>query len=175
MPQYLPESHADFEDALLRASGATFIGIDTSTDPRLTGGAKNPHIGRVRKVTTGSNVMLFQNITGSAYDKMVKRRLEKEGKDPQTFTLSPRAWGTRIQGTPFVEHKGQYYLEVIYLHSGETHYELDGVETDPVLIQGLPKKGPEGKQGGLTDKVIIRTFKLDSITRVTINRETFEF
>ena len=172
---YLPAEYSELEDALLAANGATFIGIDTCTTPKLTGGKGNPPRDRVRKVTEGSNVMIFQNVNGSGYDKMVRRRLGKEGKNPDGFTLSPRAWGTRIAGTPFVEHGGQYYLEVIYLHSGATHYTLDGVRTPTTTIQGLPKKPDEAKQGGLTDKVIIRTFKLDSITRVTINRQTFEF
>lgn len=155
-------------------NGATFVSIDTTTEPRLKGGKSNPHKGRVTKVMTGANVMVFQNKSVNGYDAMVKRRLEKEGKNPDDFQLGPRAWGERIPNTPFVEHKGQLYLEVIFLKSGEVHYELDGVEVDAAEIQGLEYTSNNGHQGGLDDKVIIRTFKVDNINRVTINKEVYD-
>ena len=155
-------------------NGATFVALDTVTEPRLKGGKSNPHKGRVTKVMTGANVMVFQNKSINGYDAMVKRRLEKEGKNPGDFKLSPRAWGHRIPNTPFVEHNGQLYLEVIFLSSGTVHYELDGVQVDPAEIQGLELTKQEGNQGGLSDKVIIRTFKVDNIKRVTINKEVYD-
>ena len=163
----------NLRDILKSVNGATFITIDTSTERKLTGGKGNPHKGRVRKVTTGANVMVFQNKTVNGYDAMVKRRLVKEGKAPESFELSPRKWGTRLPNTPIVEHKGNYYLEVIFLHKGETHYELDGTKNDPSVIQGLPGYNGESEQGGLNDKVVIRTFKIDSLTSITINKETY--
>ena len=158
---------------LENVNGATFIAIDTSTEPKLTGGKKNAYKGRVRKIMTGANVMVFQNKTINGYDAMVKRRLEKEGKAPESFSLSPRAWGTRLPNTPIVEHKGSYYLEVIFLNKGDVHYEVDGAVTDPATITGLAGYNGEAEQGGLNDKVIIRTFKIDSITSITINGETY--
>lgn len=155
-------------------NGATFISITTSTDPRLTGGKKNPHKGKVRKVQVGSNVMVFQNKNTNAYENMVKRRLEKEGKNPASFVLSDRAWGHRLQGSPFVEHNGEYYLEVIFLHAGDVHYELDGNTIAAADVIGLPAQSENGHQGGLSDKVVIRTFKIDSITEITINGETYD-
>jgi len=174
MSHYLPQQYAGLERALLAASGATFVGLTTNTDPRLTGGKSNPHKGHVRKVMEGANVMVFQNQQSSGYDNMVKRRLEQEGKDPTTFQLSPRAWGHRIPGTPFIEHKGKYYLEVIFLRTGKVRYELDGHHIDKELVQGLPPRS-EADQGGLENKVVIRTFSLDSITEVRVNKETFRF
>ena len=128
-------------------NGATFVALDTVTEPPLKGGKSNPHKGRVTKVMTGANVMVFQNKSINGYDAMVKRRLEKEGKNPGDFKLSPRAWGHRIPNTPFVEHNGQLYLEVIFLSSGTVHYELDGVQVDPAEIQGLELTKQEGNQG----------------------------
>jgi len=154
-------------------NGASFISITTETDPRLTGGKKNPHKGHVTKVMCGGNVMVFQNKNIHGYDAMVKRRLETEGKDPSSFELGKRAWGTRIAGTPFVEHKGEYYLEVIFLHSGEVHYEFDGTNIHKDAVIGLPVKAVEGNQGGLTDKVIIRTFKVSSIRSLVIGGEEY--
>lgn len=154
-------------------NGGSFISMDTTTTPKLLGGKKNPMQGRVRKHNKGASIMVFQNKKTNAYDNMVKRRLLAEGKDPDLFKLSPRAWGTRLQGTPLVEHKGALYLEVIFLASGQTSYTLDGQPIDKANIQGLNDKPAEGKQGSLEDKVIIRTFKLDSITRLCIGEYSY--
>jgi hypothetical protein len=165
-----PLKYASLAAAIQKEEGLSTIYIDTSTTPTLTGGKKNPHQGRIRKVNIGSKVLLFRNTDGSAYQNMVKRRLAKEGKDPSEFTVQSRAWGTRITGTPFLENKGNFYLEVIFMESGETHYELDGKKIEASKIEGL-KYSPESAQGGLSEnsKVIIRSFKLESLLRVSIN------
>ena len=154
-------------------NGATFISITTETDPRLLGGKKNTHKGRVTKVMCGGNVMVFQNKNIHGYEAMVQRRLTKEGKDPASFEMGERQWGHRIPNTPFVEHKGEYYLEVIFLHTGDVHFELDGRMIHKRNVNGLPKKGVEGVQGGLNDKVVIRTFKVSSIRSLVINGEEY--
>lgn len=164
-----PLKYAGLAAAMQSVNGASFISIDTETDPRLTGGKSNPHKGHVKKVMTGANVMVFQNKTVSGYNEMVKRRLSKEGKNPDSFKLSPRAWGERIPNTPFIEHNGKYYLEVIFLGSGDVHYELDGADIAKDAVIGLPAPKEEARQGGLNDKVIIRTFALDSLRNVRIN------
>jgi hypothetical protein len=158
---------------LAEVNGASFISLDTTTTPTLLGGKANPMKGRIQKHNTRANIMVFQNKKANAYDNMVKRRLLAEGKDPDLFKLSPRAWGTRLQGTPLVEHKGALYLEVIYLTSGQTSYTLDGQPIDKADIQGLNDKPTEGKQGGLDNNVIIRTFKLDSVTRLSIGDKEY--
>lgn len=154
--------------ALANLSGGTFVGMDTETVPTLKGGKKNPMQGRVTKRMTGATVMCFSNTETNAYENMVRRRLEKEGKNADSFTLSPRAWGERIPGTAFVEHNGKHYLEAIFLRSGTVEYFLDGVNIDPAKIEGLQDK-QEGDQGGLDNKVIIRTFSLDSVTALRVN------
>ena len=145
--------------------GGTFVGMDTVTDVKLTGGKKNAQQGRVTKRMTGAQVMCFTNSKTNAYDAMVRRRLEAEGKDPDSFELGPRAWGQRIVGTPFVEHNGKHYLEVIFLKSGSVQYLLDGQPVDETAIEGLPDR-KEGDQAGLENKVVIRTFALDSIVEL---------
>lgn len=158
---------------LENVNGSSFISLDTTTIVKLKGGKSNPMQGRVRKHNTGANVMVFQNKKANAYDNMVKRRLMAEGKNPDLFKLSPRAWGTRLQGTPLVEHKGALYLEVIFLKGGKSTYTLDGQPIAPEDIQGLDLNKPEGEQGGLSDKVIIRTYKMDSITRMKIGDKEY--
>lgn len=154
--------------------GCDFAGMDTVTNVTLKGGKKNPMQGRVQKHMNGASVMLFSNTNGSAYAAKVERHLVAEGKDPASFTLSPRAWGTRMEGLPIVEHKGEKYLEVIFLKSGKVYYTLDGQPIDKAEIEGLEDK-PEGAQGGLSDdnKVIIRTFKVESIKALRMNHEEY--
>ena len=153
-------------------SGATFITIDTLTPVKLTGGKSNPFQGRVTKLVTGSNVMAFQNRNVNGYDAMVKRRLEKEGKDPGSFVIGPRAWGEREVGMPFVHHNGKMYLEVIFMSAGEVQYFVDG---QPYVgnIPGLPIS-TEGHQGGLDNKVIIRTYTIENVVAITINHKRYE-
>lgn len=148
--------------------GATFISLDTVTEVKLTGGRSNPLQGRVKKVMKGANVMLFSNTNSNGYDNMVKRRLAAEGKNPDNFVLSPRAWGQRLPGMPVVEHNGKRYLEVIFLKPGHSTVLVDGVEADPSAIPGYPiPNKPE--QGGLDDTVIVRTFAFDSIVGIRID------
>lgn len=145
--------------------GGTFVGMDTVTDVKLTGGKKNPQQGRVTKQMTGATVMCFSNSRTNAYNAMVRRRLEAEGKDPDSFELGPRAWGQRLVGTPFVEHNGNHYLEVIVMKPGSIKYLLDGEPVDADEIEGLPDRKESG-QSGLENRVIIRTFALDSIVEL---------
>lgn len=158
-------------------SGASIISLDTVTVPKLKGGKSNPHKDIVAKVMTGAQVMIFSNKNSNGYDNMVKRRLAAEGKDPESFVLGPRSWGTRLPNTPIVHHinkagEERHYLEVIFLKAGEVHYELDGVVTPADQIQGLDDK-EEAEQGGLDNKVIIRTFAVDSIQSIRAFGETY--
>ncbi len=146
------------EVILAQVNGNSICSIDTETIPQLLGGRKNPMQGEIRKVTIGTNVMVFQNKKVNGYDAMVRRRLEKEGKDPESFVLSPRQWGQRIENTPFVEHNGEHYLEVICLKAGKTHY-----------MHGARPIEDGGEQGGLENKVVIRSYKFSSIRAININ------
>jgi len=153
-------------------NGGTFISINTNTDVKLTGGKKNPQQGLVTKVTEGLNVMVFQNKKTHAYENMVNKRLGQEGKSTE-FEVGPRKWGARMEGMPFVEHNGEHYLEVICLGAGHSHYEVNGVPAKNEDIQGLPQSRPTFGQGGLDNEVLIRTYKIGSITSITINKQTF--
>lgn len=168
--------YAQLINAVAGINGASFVGLDTHVDVPLTGGKKNPMQGRVTKRMIGATVMSFQNKNFSAYEAMVQRRLTSEGKDPQAFVLGERSWGTRVPNMPIVEHfkndEVKYYLEVIFLTPGEVTYYLDGNPISPKDIIGLPvAKG--GEQGGLEDKVILRTFAAESITELRIDGKVF--
>ena len=159
------------EQLMQDVNGNSFIAITTETIVKLPGGKKNPLQGLVTKRTTGSNVMVYQNKTTNTYENMVNRRLEKEGKNPGSFSVGPRAWGTRIPNTPFVEHNGQMYLEVIFLHCGEVKYFVGENQIDPSTLDLTEKE--EGEQGGLNNKVILRCFNVSNIKEITINKQHF--
>ena len=161
---------ANIREILKSVNGASFISIDTITPVTLKGGKKNPMQGRVTKSVKGSNVMVFQNKLTNAYENMVNRRLSKEGK-ATSFEVGPRAWGTRIQNTPFVEHNGQLYLEVIFLSAGERQMLVDGRPYHGA-IEGFTETEQAGEQGGLNDKVIIRTYNVANITHITVDHTT---
>lgn len=163
------------QEAIANVSGSTFVGIDTETVVKLGGGKKNPYQGKLIKRMIGANVMLFSNTNMNSYSNMVKRRLEKEGKNPEEFTVGPRAWGERVENMPLVKHKDETYLEVIFLKAGNVEYVMDGNIIDkPEEIEGFPTvKATGGEQGGLEDKVIIRTFNVNSITGIRANGQSF--
>ena len=161
------------QSIITQVNGSAFISITTKTTPKLKGGKANPFQNNVTKITEKANVMIFSNKNGSAYSNMVKRRMVAEGKDPETFTVSPRTWGTRIENTPFVEHKGELYIEVIYMNSGTTKFMYNGQEIDRDSITGLDSEDSQTSQGGIENKVIIRTIKVENVKEITINHQHY--
>lgn len=162
--------------AVTNVSGASFVGMDTLTTVSLLGGKANPHKGRITKRMTGASVMCFQNKNINGYAAMVARRLEAEGKDSASFELGSRAWGERMPNLPIVRHEKNgitvYYMEVIFLKPGKVEFLLDGEIITKSEIIGLADKD-EGAQGGLENKVIVRTFGVDSITAIRIDGKEF--
>lgn len=155
-------------------NGMTPIAITTETKPVLKGGARNnPMFGKVIKRMEGGSVMIFQNKKVNGYEAMVNRRLVAEGKDPSSFQLGPRQWGVRRSGMPFVDHNGNVYLEVIFLRPGKITYYYNGEMIPKSLVQGLDDK-EEGEQGGLENKVIIRTFNINNIKNISIGGDHFD-
>lgn len=149
------ERFANIEDGLK-------VRLKYTSKVKLTGGKKNPHQDRVTKVTEGCLVQLFKS--GKGYFDKVNEGLVSEGKEAN-FEPGKRAWGERVEGTPFIAHGEKTYLECIFEESGRSKYFLDGEEIDKEEIEGLPEK-KEGEQGGLESKVIVRTIQIDSILEV---------
>lgn len=120
-----------------------------------------------------SNVML-----NCFYEAGVNRRLEKEGK-PAGFEAKPRAWGSHVMDgdrlTPLVEHKGKLYMVCQFNRVDSVEYRRDGQQVDKAgLADYLPKDRVEGENQGLDKALVVRTYGLDSIRSITIDRETFE-
>jgi len=117
-----------------------FIGLDVKTQPKI----KKDY----------DPIIKTCKVTGRAGARV---------KNP----IGPRKWGQRIEGTPLVEHKGTFYLElevtavkdVKYLDTGTNDYlnEIDAFE-----------RGCKNRSG-----VGLRDYKLTSITGIRINGEEY--
>jgi len=193
--------------------GCNFVGFDALTDVKLKGGKKNKQQNRVSKLHEGFLAMLFSNKIRSAYGKMVNKRLKEQNANAKEFVPSALLWGVRVKDTAVIEHKGQDYVQKIYVQysvklsdltskfgvemnendiklaelmakkviayntpNGNISFLLDGKPIAKEEIIGLKENKANGKQGGLKEemKVIVRTFKLSSITRITINGVRYE-
>lgn len=169
----------ELQALLSNLDGATFASLDTVTKPVLLGGKKNPFQGKVEKHCRAHRVMLFSNKRSNAYENKVRRHLEREGKNPDSFELGPLPWGKRLPESPIIENKGKYYLQVVFLAAGSVEYRV----TDTVIDEnnhvlafpcfGFPKESITGlneKSGsehqGLENEVIVRTYALDSIVKL---------
>lgn len=158
---------------LAKVQGSAIGSITCETSVTLKGGKSNALQGKVIKRAEGANVMFFTNTNSNAYNNMVRRRLQAENKNPDSFKLGKRVWGERIAETPFVQHNGQLYVEVVYLQSPKNvTYLVNGIATDKAQIPGLPETPAESAQGGLSNKVVVRTFKLASIKQLNMGERS---
>lgn len=169
--------YEDLNELVMTVKGTSFAGITTRTDVKLLGGKKNPMQGRVTKLVENANIIIYANSEKNGYAEMVKRRMVNEGKDPTEFELKPRKWGERIGKSPFISHNGKHYLECIFVSPGKVSYFLDDEPIEKDAIEGLPEKkeepteGFKESQGGIEDKIILRTFGLDSIVSIKLKNE----
>lgn len=162
---------------LTNVKGNTFVSADCVTTVKLTGGKSNPYQGQISKHST-VNGQLFSNQEYNAYEAMVNRRREDEGK-PADFTVAARRWGTRVPGTPIIEHKGNYYMEVNVKSVSNTFYTVAGDDThysrselEAMGVTGFPVSRGSGRQGLEDDNaVILRTYRFDSLRNVRMSRQ----
>ncbi len=164
---------------LSKLNGCTFAGLDSVTVPVLLGGKKNPMQGKVEKHCLGHRVLLFSNKQSNGYLNKVRRHLEAEGKDPNSFELGPLPWGTRVPETPVIEHNGKHYLQCVFLAPGSTEYRVrdtidcngiyavPGDELNKDEIIGLNERSGSEHQN-LDREVIVRCYKLESIQAIRL-------
>jgi hypothetical protein len=166
-------SEADLVALLSSLRGSKFLTITSRTDARLkkTG---NPY-GTVYKVSKVNICVNFQ------YEAGVRRRLEKEGKNPDDFVRG-ESWHTAVKSedgflTPLCSHKqtGAVYLRCQRLATiGEpVYFTQDGVEvTREEIAEWLPKQSEYANQG-LEAPLIFLTYALSSIVEVVAEGETY--
>ena len=127
-------------------------------------GATNPFLGILFKVS--DSIINY----GFHYANSLDNQAVREGKQID-FDVKPRKWGTRIKGTPLVEHTkkdGSYhlYLEAKVEKVNSTKYVLaDGTEIakDEFAEYMTPPSAPSTTQDGLDKEIILRDYALENI------------
>lgn len=146
----------------------TIVSMVVNTEPQLKAPKSNPLTGRIKKLSYINGM-----IGNWDYTNAVNNRLEKENK-PTDFKAQPRKWGVHIDGTPFIVHNNNYYVEIRLLNVYQTKYMVDGIEVmKDDILDNLTKQSNSSRQG-TTNEVIVRTYKLDSIKSLRYNRRTYQ-
>lgn len=98
------------------------------------------------------------------YENSVNRQMPEGYRD---FKAGPRVWGQRLGETPLVEHKGEYYLEVLVIREIEPPFYKMGDEfIDAKDIEPFLKSRRD-------DHAIVRPrdFKIKGILQVHMSGE----
>jgi len=141
-----------------KQKGATFVSIETETEQKLLGGKSNPLKGLIKRSK-------IAGVLNGNYTNMVNNQRIREEKESD-FVAQPRVWGIRIEGTPLIKHKDNYYIEVKVQSTQKPDYFLGEkrIENDDVK-PFLPQR--KANQGLDTD-IILRDYNISSIKRIKI-------
>lgn len=149
-------SCAELERMLRAVDGPREAVVTTRTAPsmRKTG---NPYVGRATHWAV-RKCWLNRSYAGMVNDERESRGLARD------FVPQARPWGTRIDGTPLLEHKGALYLDVLQEWS-VGHFEVDGGAVDDETLRPY-LYDPHHK-----DELPMqpRALKLSSIREITID------
>lgn len=142
-----------FRNSLLQWKGASIVTIHAETAPtmRVTG---NPYTGAVKRSAVNG-------VINWIYENAVNRQRERENLVPN-FTAFPRKWGHRIHGTPLVEHKGKFYLEMKVQHA-TCRYFIGNVEVNHADISPWLRPHSPHRQG-VSREIILRDYALENIS-----------
>lgn len=129
----------------------------------------NPYYNDVMK-TQESNLFINFN-----YANSVNKRLVKEGKEAD-FVPKERRWGKRISGTPLVEHKENFYLEVGFLtkNKPKVSYTYKNEEIDKTKFEEFLSASSKTSRQGLEAEVVMRDFKIESIDEIRFGGKIYK-
>ncbi len=162
-PQAAIISRPQLVQTLQKRKGAQVISIVTETDP----GKSKAHKGQCLKRS------YVNGMIGWHYVNAVNRQRGREG-NAEDFQVKPRKWGVRVKGTPFVEHKGNLYLEMKVEKVFQTQYLIGGVVVPRERVEDhLRLHRPSSPSQGIDKEVILRDYKLESIIQVTLGGNTY--
>ena len=159
---------ADLKALFDTRKGAQIVTLVTHTAPNMRK-TNNPFYGRVIKVSKVNGVVNFN------YANSVERQRLREDHPEPEFTPEPRAWGVHIPHTPFIEHKGETYLEMKVERSVEApEYFIDGEPANAEQVAAMKEFITKGKQA-LTQEtekeVIVRDYKVSNLRAIKIGGE----
>ena len=152
----------DLVRLLMQNKGATAVTIVSRTEPDMYK-RNNPHFGNVFKVSRVNGMI------GWVYANAVNRQREREGKTDD-FTAHPRPWGQRLAGTPLVENKGKYYLELKVEKSLDHRFEdVNGNVMSDSDIAAAKKffKPKSASRQGVDKEIILRDYAIGKILSIT--------
>lgn len=164
--------------AIQSINGVSFANIDmvtTLTSSDMTGGKKNPMLGRVKKVVIGMPVMLGRSSEdgSSLYENSVNRKHEKAGLPTNFKSGGLKDWA-EIVDWPIFKHKekGTHYIQCLTGIPTTVFYVIDDMQMIlPEQIIGLKKKA---KTSDLPKAIVeaIANGELDIEPRKTDSEET---
>jgi hypothetical protein len=157
--------YRDLVELLKSQKGAKPVTICAQTIPNMRK-KDNPYKDVIK-------ISRVNGIIGCVYTNAVNRQRIREDSDPD-FEAEPRKWGQRIIGTPLVEHKGKYYLELKVEKSLGHEYELYNERIPFEKIKEFLRLPPDMPKQGLDKEVILRDYDLANITSITINDQYYE-
>lgn len=141
--------------------GATFVTIETETLPKVIKGA-SPLVKRSR----------VNGVINFIYENSVNKQREREGSE-KDFEAAPRTWGEH-ETAAIVTHKDKNYLQLKVEKSQEPEYFSGGERLQKAVAEQILYQSKSSSRQGVEKEVIVRTYKIESIRKITINGETYD-
>ena len=156
-PNHQVITKSDFLNYLINHKGHGFGTIKALTPSRLlkTG---NPVPDALKYAEVQINWGIW------SYSNSLYSMASKEGKEI-IFDVKPRQWGQRIDGTPLVQLRDNYYLEAKCERVIEMdYYDQEGNKLDKEeMSKFLPKSKKSSTQAELDGEVVLRDYSLDNL------------
>jgi hypothetical protein len=162
-----------------------FINVESETNPKLLVKGRNSKLTIPEKFNCFSTdikkISQFVCMLGLDYKHVIESRLIKEGKDISLYEKGS-SWFEHVEGTRnLVRHKETKELYVYLflvannIPTSAYYNTANGTMIDKEeLTEYLPKESAPTNQG-LNDgnEVLVRTFKLSSIRKIVLDKETY--
>lgn len=149
---------------------ASFVNFVARTTPRMRK-TDNPYwdsesrVWSIRKISK----ILPPSLINFQYKNSVENQREREqGEDFEPFEPEPRSWGSRVEGTPLVEHKGRYYLEVKLEERESRFVDLEGNEIPREEIEEFLYSSSQPSTQKTEKEIRLRDFKISSIEEINV-------
>lgn len=151
---------------------ASFVSFESVTEPRLLK-TDNPYYDSETKTWNLRKISRTTGIINFVYENSVNNQREREGLEAD-FESHPRRWGSRVDGTPLVEHKGRFYLEVNVQSSESRYVDNMGREVPREELEEFFGSRSSSSRQGVEDKVILRDYKISSINQINMFGQQYD-
>ena len=158
-------SQAELKEKISQLKGNGFVGLTTVTEAATV---KNPY-GKIMKLSRQ-----IVN-TGFSYENAVNNQAKREGSEVK-FKPHQRVWGKHVTQS-LIEHNGNFYLEAKPEKSrGHKYFYHDSTGKIHLLTKSqvqnyLKQSKKPNTQDFLKQEVRIRDYKLESIRKISVNKE----